>query len=193
MKKIGLTGGIGSGKSFIAAQFASLGIPVFYSDIEARKLYLKPEVREQVNQLADTNVFLANGMPDKPAFAELLFKNPGFREKLNALIHPMVRKCFEDFCATHTDKPYVVNEAALLVESGSWKTLDALILVTAPEFVRVQRVMQRDAVSAEQVLDRMRSQWSDEAKLSYATYCIVNDGRENTASQVAAIDRELRT
>lgn len=190
-KLIGLTGGIGAGKSVAAKIFATLGIPIFDSDRAGKDLLEKDtEVRRKVVDIFGDKAYV-KGTPDRKYLAGIVFSDPDMREKLNAIIHPSVRRAFRDFADEHASAPYVINEAAILIETGAYEQLDALILVTAPEDVRIERVTKRDGVTAEEVRKRMGAQWPEEKKRGYAQYVIENDGVQALIPAVLKIHRAL--
>lgn len=193
MKRIGLTGGIGSGKSFIAEMFRRLGVPVFNSDDEARRIQETDE--EVLDAIRKTfgDVFQSGGALDRKKLASIVFSDRGKLEQLNAIVHPAVGKAFEKFCAQHASSPYVIKEAAIIFEAGIDEQLDGTILVTAPEQTRLQRVMERDGVSAQEVQARMQRQWSEEEKMKRADWLIGNDGVKPLLPQVIRIHETLRS
>ena len=172
-KIIGLTGGIGSGKSTIARFFASLGVPVYIADEEAKKILYEPEVVAEL-QAALGNRVLTNGAPDKAKIAALVFNDAAKLQLLNGIIHPRVAEHFKVWVVQNNNKPFVIKEAAILFESGSYKDCDAVILVTAPQEERIKRVMQRDNVTREQVLERIANQWDEQKKAQLSNYIIDN-------------------
>ena len=173
---IGLTGGIGAGKSLIAKVFSILGVPVFNSDDAGRNILDEDAAaRESVRQIFGDRAFV-DGVPDRKYLADIVFNDTEMREKLNQIIHPAVRQAFARFVNENRDADYVINEAAILIETGAYKNLDAMILVTAPEEIRIQRVMKRDGISAQEVKNRMEAQWPEEKKREYSQFIIVNDG-----------------
>ena len=189
-KTTGLTGGIGSGKTTVAKLFEELGIPVYYSDDEAKKLYENPEVQHRITEAVGPGLF-PGGRLDRAKLARYLFTDPAVREKVNAIIHPAVRENFGRFLERHAEVPYVLNEAAILFETGTYKTFDANILVTAPEDVRIARVMHRDGITEEAVRERMRAQLPDSEKIPLATFVIRNDGFHSLKEQVMEIHEKL--
>lgn len=190
-KLIGLTGGIGAGKSVAAKIFATLGIPIFDSDRAGKELLEKdPGVRRDVVDVFGEKAYV-NGAPDRKYLAGVIFSDPSMREKLNAIIHPAVRRAFRVFADEHPSAPYVINEAAILIETGAYRQLDALILVTAPEDVRIERVTKRDGVTAEEVRKRMAAQWPEEKKRGFAQYVIENNGEQPLIPAVLEIHRAL--
>lgn len=181
-KIIGLTGGIGSGKSTIAAYFASKGVPVYIADDEAKKILYTPEASEEVKKTFGEIVF-TEGQPDRKKLSELVFNNPEKLKQLNAIIHPKVGSHFEEWVKQHSTSPFVIKEAAILFESGSYKNCDAVILVTSPKEVRIERVMKRDNVTRENVLARMKNQWEDEKKAALSHYIINNESLDIAKKQ----------
>lgn len=170
---IGLTGGIGSGKSTIAAYYASLGVPVYIADEEAKKILYTPAVADELIKALGEGI-MTDGRPDKAKLADVVFKDPLKLSFLNSIIHPRVAQHFKEWVTANSGSPFVIKEAAILFESGSYKDCDAIILVTAPEDIRINRVMQRDHVSREQVLSRMAAQWDEEKKMALSDYVIHN-------------------
>lgn len=182
--QVGLTGGIGSGKSVVGKIFKALGIPVYESDDAAKTLYTDPRIRRAVQDLLGPDVYLPNGKPDTKKIAADIYNNPDQREKLNQILHPAVALHYRDWLkAQHS--PYVVKIAALLVEANLTSQFDLVLLVKAPEPVRMERVVQRDpyrsVVEIEQI---MASQLPDEAKDSYANGFIFNDENHSLVEQV---------
>ncbi|MXN90054.1 dephospho-CoA kinase [Flavobacterium sp. Sd200] len=185
-KIIGLTGGIGSGKTTIARYFESLGIPVYIADDEAKKILYTPEVVAELVEKFGNNIF-TDGIPDRTKIAEIVFKQPEKLAVLNSIIHPKVGEHFKKWITENTGKLFVIKETAILFESGSYKDCDAVILVTAPIEVRVDRVMQRDGVTKDKVLERMANQWDDEKKAALSNYIIDNTDLESAKKQVVKI------
>ena len=190
MLRVGVTGGIGSGKSIVCRVIQELGYPVFHSDNVAKELLNNdPKVREEISGLFGNNLY--NGTEiNREILASIIFKDEDAREKINSIIHPRVRRKFEDF-AKQSRSELVFNEAAILFETDGYKNFDVTILVTAPEELRIKRVMERDGVSREKVLDRMNSQWDDTRKSLLADYVLVNDEKEPLLEQIDAVLAEL--
>lgn len=182
-KIIGLTGGIGSGKSSIAKHIESLGVPIYIADIEAKKILETEAVISKVVALFGEEI-LDGTKIDKKKIANLVFNDPEKLKKYNNIIHPEVFLHFQNWVKQHKNFPLVVKEAAILFESGSYQDCDKIILVTAPKEIRIQRVMKRDAVSKEAVEQRMANQWDDEKKKSLSDYVIENIDLEK-AKEVA--------
>ena len=190
MLKVGITGGIGSGKSTVCRMFTVLGIPVFSSDIESKRILAEdPEVRRALISAFGEQVF-TNEVLDRNALGALVFNDRAALERLNAIVHPAVRKAFAQW-AELQDALYVINEAAILLETGAYKQLDHLIVVAAPERQRIAWVMRRDGVSEEQVRARMRNQTDDETRNAAAHSMIVNDGKTLVIPQVLAVHEQL--
>lgn len=189
-KIIGLTGGIGSGKSTIAGYFKELGVPVYIADEEARKLMSKPEIIRKIQSVFDENV-IENSVLNRKKIAELVFSAPEKLKQLNSIIHPEVKKHFITWVKAHEKYPFVIKEAAILFESGSYKDCDKIILVTAPETVRIERVMKRDNVTKDQVLERIHHQWSDDKKNKMSDFVIQNTDFEKSKQKVVDILKEL--
>ncbi|HTF03725.1 MAG TPA: dephospho-CoA kinase [Bacteroidia bacterium] len=188
MKKIGLTGGIGSGKSFVAEIFRHLGVPVFSSDDAGRDLQNSdPEVQAAMRKLLG-DVFLPDGTLDRQKVAGIVFNDPEKLKQLNEIVHPAVGKAFGKFCVVHAHAKFVIKEAAIIFEAGIDKHLDGTILVTAPDAVRIQRVMKRDGISEDEVRARMARQWPDMKKLPLAKWKITNDGKAPLLKQVLKIN-----
>lgn len=187
---IGLTGGIGSGKTTVAKQFEALGIPVFYSDEEAKKCYSDPQIMASVAELAGDDVF-QNGILDRKLLAVRIFASDDLRKRINDLIHPRVREAFVQFYLRNQHVPYIINEAAILFETGAYKNFSKTILVSAPENVRLARVMQRDGAAENDIKQRMAAQWSDEQKRALADFTIENTDWATLNEQVSTIHRQL--
>lgn len=192
MLSVGLTGNIGSGKTLVAKVFSALGIPVFNADMEARDLYLRPDIIREVVGIAGRGILGEDGMIDRPALASLVFTDKAILEKINRLVHPLVREGFARKAEMSPDSPYIIYEAAILIETGYFRELDRIIFVTAPEQTRIKRVMERDGISAEQVLLRMANQWPENEKIKFADHVICNDGSRMLLPQVLEIHQILR-
>jgi dephospho-CoA kinase len=184
--KIGVTGGIGSGKSMICQIISTMGYPVFYSDQEAKCIMNNHlELRKELIAVFGEEAYLNNRL-NRQFLAEKIFTSPELKEKINKIVHPRVRQRFSDFVA-NTNAPFVFNEAAILFETGGYKDFDATILVVADKETRIQRVMQRDNISREEVEARMNNQWSDEQKLKLASHVIYNNDGDLLVPQVLEV------
>ncbi|WP_396156659.1 dephospho-CoA kinase [Flavobacterium macrobrachii] len=189
-KIIGLTGGIGSGKTTIAKHFASLGVPVYIADDEAKKLMDNPEIIEKL-QTVFGNEIIENEKIDRKALAQIVFQNPKKLKKLNSIIHPAVKKHFTDWLSAHKNHPIIIKEAAILFESGSYKDCDAIITVTSPLEERINRVMKRDNATRETILHRINNQWTDEQRISKSDYIITNISVNEALTQAEEILKTL--
>lgn len=176
MLQIGLSGGIGSGKSTVAKVLEKMGYPVFYSDQVAKNLYEDdPVLQKQLVDLLGPEVY-RDGHLNKPFLSEQLFTNVALKAQVSALVHPIVRSAFENWAQQQTSD-LVFNEAAILFETGAYLLFDATILVMAPLETRIERVQKRDRLSREEVLKRIANQWTDAQKMALTPHYIVNDGR----------------
>jgi dephospho-CoA kinase len=191
MLKIGITGGIGSGKTTVAKLFEALGVPVFYADAETRMLQNSDaELREAIIEAFGAETYLPDGKLSRTRLAEIVFADKTALAKINSIVHPAVARHFENWCLAHANQPYILKEAAILFESGSDKGLDGVITVTAPEEIRIRRVMQRDSVSEAEVRKRISNQWPEEEKMKRSKWIINNDG-SLLEPQVQAINQQL--
>ncbi|MEZ2414049.1 dephospho-CoA kinase [Muriicola sp. E247] len=190
MKKVGLTGGMGSGKTTVAKMFKELGIPVYNSDLEARRIMNEnTEVRKAVEALFGATAY-ENDQINRAFIAKKVFGNTALLEELNKVVHPAVRKDFRDW-ADRQSAPYVIQEAAILFESGGHEYFDHMILVTAPKKTRIIRIKQRDQLSEKDILERMKHQWSEKRKKTLADYVIHNSDLLGTNKKVRKIHEEL--
>jgi dephospho-CoA kinase len=188
---IGLTGGIGSGKSVVAKVFATLGIPVFNADDEAKRIMqTSPEIKTKLIEQFGLEIYNEHGL-DKEKLASIVFNDPFQLQLLNAIVHPVTIQAAKDWAAKQTT-PYVIKEAALIFESGTADGLFKVIGVTAPLSLRTHRVMQRDGITKEQVDARMRNQISDTIKMRLCDYVIENNNQEMVIPQVLEIDKAIR-
>lgn len=190
MLRIGLTGGIGSGKSTVARIFETLGVPVFYADAEARRLLDSDEMLMRSIQNAFGEESYVDGRYNIPYMSAKVFADPSLLERLNALVHPRTIAAAEEWM-TRQSAPYAMKEAALIFESGSEKHLDRIIGVTAPEALRIRRVMQRDGLSREQVIQRINRQMDETRKMERCDYLIRNDEEEPLLPQVLTLHEIL--
>ena len=186
---LGITGGIGSGKTTITKYIESLGIPVYIADDEAKKLLDTPEVIKELTDTFSENI-LENNLVDKKKLATFVFGNKDNLKKLNEVVHPRVREHFINW-VKQTNSEIVVKEAAILFESGAYKDCDFTILVTTPEDVRVERVIKRDNCSKDDVLKRIRSQWSDEDKAKLSDFVIQNVDLEESKREIDKILKKI--
>ena len=190
MKKIGITGGIGSGKTYVTEVFQSLGIPVFYADIHAKKLMISSEKLIKLLKEEFGNDIYENAELDTEKLASIVFSNSDRLQKLNSLVHPIVKKEFNNWCKKQTSS-YVIKEAAILFESKSHLGLDAIICVSAPLELRMKRLFKRDNSSEKEIKKRIENQISQEEKEKLSDYIIVNDEKELLLPKIIKIHKEL--
>mgnify|MGYP003407117333 CR=1 FL=1 len=186
-KIIGLTGGIGSGKSTIANYIASKGIPVYIADEEAKKLMQLPEVIASVNAIFEENVLDEFGKLDRKKIADLVFNSPTQLTQLNNIVHPLVKNHFIEWLKIHSNAPFVIKEVAILFETGGDKACDKVIVVTAPEEIRIERAMKRDNTSKETIVRRMNNQLPESEKITKSDFIIHNTDLNKTFIQVDEI------
>lgn len=191
MLKVGLTGSIGSGKSTIAGVFRVLGIPVYVADDEAKKILNQSEIIKIVVDNFGRNLLGPDGKLNRKALADEVFKDSGKLELLNSIIHPRVRNHFFDWVAGCENVPYILQEAAIIFESGFSVFFDKIIVVAAPVEERIARVVKRDVMTRQQALDRMDKQWPEEKKLEQADYIIYNSDHSQAIPQILEIHNHL--
>ncbi|HMQ61616.1 MAG TPA: dephospho-CoA kinase [Flavilitoribacter sp.] len=192
MLHIGITGGIGSGKSSVCRIFEVLGIPVYYADDRAKWLMNHDQdLKSGITGLFGEQAYLENGDLNRKFIGSIAFTDPEKLSGLNALVHPAVLRDGFEWQEAQANVPYTLKEAALLFESGSYKFLDKVITVYAPLELRLQRVMTRDGVDRETVMNRVTQQMPEEEKLKLADYVIYNDGTRSIIGQVMALHRGL--
>ena len=191
MKVVGLTGGIGSGKTRIAKSFEALGIPIYIADVEAKKLTERSTfIKKKLIALLGPKTYNASGL-NRAYVANKIFTNKELLEKVNAIIHPRVGQHFNRWKKKQKDAPYCIKEAAILFENGGYKHCDATILVTAPKEMRIQRVTERDTTSRDAIESRMSNQWEDIEKIPLATYVIENIHWDDTQKAILQIHKKL--
>ena len=190
MMIVGLTGGIGSGKSTVSKMFQVLGVPVYDSDIEAKKLMISSDaLKEGIIELLGTKAYSDKKL-NRTFISNKIFNQPDLLKKLNHIVHPAVRNHFLDW-VTLQKKPYVIQETALIFENQNQDNYDTVILVTAPEAHRIQRVMDRDGVSRVKVLERIANQLKDTEKIQKADCVIKNIALKDTMNQVSELHKRL--
>ena len=190
MLKIGITGGIGSGKSTVAKVFEVLGIPVFYADDAAKRLMNTDKDLKEKIQLQFGNEVYKNGQLDKKYLADIVFTSPEKLALLNALVHPATLKDADAWMQKQIT-PYTLKEAALIFESGAQQNLDYVIGVTAPAPLRIQRTMNRDGITREAIIARMDKQMDETIKMKLCNFIIKNDEQEMLLPQVLALHKKL--
>ena len=175
MLKIAITGNMGSGKSTICKVFEILGVPVFYADYHAKIFLNKKTCKQQIREKFGKEVFDKKDQIDKKSLAKLIFHDKKKLQQLNAIIHPLVFNKFEHWVNQHKEKPYCIQEAALIFETGNYKRFDQVILVYAPEETLIQRITIRDQISNHDAQARLANQMDQEEKRKMADYVIYND------------------
>jgi dephospho-CoA kinase len=176
MLRIGITGGIGSGKTTICKVFELLGVPVFYADSVAKSIMRTDTLlKKQIISTFGSDSYSESGELNRAHISSIVFKDEAELQKLNSLVHPAVFRAFDLWVSEQLSAPYVMKEAALLFESNSYKMCDQTILILTPETLRIARVMDRDGISEEEVRLRMKRQWTDKEKEKLATHILRND------------------
>lgn len=189
--KVGITGGIGSGKSTVCKVFQALGIPVYHADDIARIITDEhPGVIMRIKEVFGDEMYL-NGKLNRAKMASVVFNNPAELAKLNNIIHPAVREEFRLWYERNQHAPYVIQEAAIMFESGVYKQIDKVVLIACPQETRIERAIQRGA-TREEVLNRIQNQMPEEEKLEKANHVIWNDGTTPVIEQVMALDKLFR-
>lgn len=186
-KIIGLTGGIGSGKTTIANYMQSKGIPVYISDVEAKKVMDFPEIISKIVKEFGIDVIGTNNLLDREKLATIVFNNPEQLKKLNSIVHPAVKEHFDKWILSNKNQPIIVKETAILFESGSYKDCDVIISVVAPLETRINRILKRDTTTREKILQRINNQLSDEERIERSNYVINNENFDNTKKKVDEI------
>lgn len=191
MIKVGITGGIGSGKSVVCSLFSSIGIPVYDSDSRAKKLMNENElIKEVLIGYFGSEIYIEGNL-NRPLLAQKIFNNRIALEFVNSIVHPAVRNDFLHW-AERQNAPYVIEETALLFESGAYKILDKIITVTSPEELRIQRVIERDHTTRENVLQRIRNQLPETEKVARSDFVIINDHQHSLIEQVNNIHKKIK-
>jgi dephospho-CoA kinase len=189
-KIIGLTGGIGSGKSTVAKLFEMFGCEVFNSDEAAKQCYSFNDIKEKVIALLGKEAYLSDGKLNRAFISEKIFSDDNLRSQINRIIHPRVGELFQDF-VRQSDKKIIVKESALLFETGIYKKCSKNILVVSPYHLKSERLKKRDDLSEEEIQKRMSGQWSDEKKIPLADYIIRNDEVTSLILQAHTVFQEL--
>lgn len=187
---VGITGGIGSGKTRIVELFESLGVPCYIADREAKRLMNEDaDVKKAIIGLFGNEAY-ASGILDRTLLGNIVFTQPQKLNALNAIVHPAVAKDFKNW-VDNQHYPYVIKEVAILFETGGYKQVDKTLLITAPKETRIARVMKRDASSKKSIIDRMQNQWSDDKKIPLADFVIENSVWEQTKKEVKQLHQQF--
>ena len=192
MKRIGITGNIGSGKSLVCKIFNQLGITTFFSDEETKKLYLLPEIKEQILNYFNDEVYFKDGTLNKKLLSYHLFRNHKALQFIEEILYPKLNATFDKWCERQTTN-YVLFESAILFEKKFSDQFEKIIFVSAPEDIRLQRTMLRDRCNEENVRARMRLQWDEDTKKAESDFIIFNDGDKMLIPQVLEIHKILQT
>jgi len=194
MLKVGITGGIGSGKSTVCRVFSVLGIPVFQADVEAGRLQNEdPKIGSELIGIFGAEIYSEEGLLNRKKLASIVFNDRELLEKLNCIIHPAVHREFEKWSTRNSNFPYVIYEAAILFETGNFRNFDFTILVVADEQERIERVSKRDHSKPEEVLQRMNNQLMDKEKIKMADFVIENNDNQLIISQILKLDQLLKS
>jgi dephospho-CoA kinase len=192
MLKVGITGGIGSGKTTVCRMFEVLGVPVYYADDRAKALMQNDvSIKAKLTDLFGAEVYTETGQLNRKFIADSAFTNPKVLAQLNAIVHPAVFNDSQQWFASHENKPYTLYEAAILFETGSYLFMDKTIVVFAPLEDRIERTMKRDNVSREEVMERVSKQMPEEEKMAKADYVIYNNHTQPLIEQVLTIHHRL--
>ena len=191
MLKVGLTGNIGSGKTTVSKIFEIIGVRIYHSDAESKRFLANPKVINRIKQSFPGDVFKTADEIDKTTLAKIVFSQPEALQLLNSILHPLVMEDFRRWCAPLANEPYIINEAAIIFESGYQDHFDRIIHISCPEEAAIERVIARDRVSREDILKRMNFQMKDEKKAAISDFVILNDGSELVIPQVLRIHEQL--
>ena len=190
MKKVGLTGGIGSGKSFVSKVFSELGVAVFNADLEAKRAYTDVSILTKVRKVIGNSVFDAHAL-NFQRLSKIVFSDKDLLAKLNAIVHPFTLKLYNEWLETHVNDTYTIMEAAIIFEANIQNMFDAIICINAPESICVERVMHRDFVSEEEVKQRIQNQIPTAIKIKKSDFTIINDDNSLILPQVLTIHKAL--
>jgi dephospho-CoA kinase len=184
MIKIGITGGIGSGKTLICEVFKILGSPIYYADDEAHYITdHDPEIRKSIISLTGEHIYAGNELK-RQLLAEYIFNDKSLLKQVNRIIHPKVADHFNNWCIHHKHHPYIIQESAILLESDAVKYFDKIVTVSAPEPVRIKRVLSRKNMTPEKIKAILRNQWDEKEKIKRSDYIIINDNKQLVLPQV---------
>lgn len=189
-KIVGLTGGIGSGKSTVARIFIEIGVPVYFADDAGKLVMTDQDVIQKIRNAFGDSVITDNSI-DRKKLSQIVFNSPEQLQLLNQIVHPAVANHFVNWLNQHQLEPIIIKEAAILFESGTHVNCDSVITVIASEAIRIKRVMERDSVTEEEVNARIRNQWTDEQRIKESDFIIYNNGNEDLKNQVFEIYNKL--
>lgn len=189
---VGITGGIGAGKTTLMKMFENKNVPCFYADDVAKEL-MESKIKLKVIQQFGKSICKQDGSIDKSKLSTIVFSNKLQLQKLSDIIHPKVRQAFRKFKKQHHNRWLIAKEAAILIESGTHKECDYIVLVTSPRKIRIQRIMHRNKITSEMVDARMKQQWSDEKKKSYADFIIESIDEQKMKKDFETLYEELKS
>jgi dephospho-CoA kinase len=191
MLKVGLTGGIGSGKTIVAQVFNTIGIPVFCADIEAKKLYADSKTRNQIINIFGNEIYINNETVNSQLLAAKIFADQRLLNAVNNIIHPLVQQKFDEWFVVQKS-PYVILEAAILIESGFHKLMDKIIVVNSPHDLRIARITARDKKPHDEIMQRIKNQMNDDERDKYADFIINNNENIPLLPQVLEINDKIK-
>ncbi len=193
MIKVGITGGIGSGKTYISKIFESLNIKVYYSDLEAKKLMIENSIiKESLIKNFGNEVYFKNGELNRELLSKLIFSNKYNLQTVNNIVHPVVRQHYSDWTNKYKNEKYTLKEAAILFESGAHKQMDKIITVVSDLYIRKERNIARDNISKDEILKKINNQISDKKKIDKSDFVIYNNLRNSLTEQIHKIDILLK-
>ncbi len=192
MIKVGITGGIGSGKTYICKKFEELGVKIYYSDDKAKYLTNNnTKIKKQLIQNFGNNIYINNKI-NKKKLSEIIFNNPKKLKIVNSIIHPIVNDDFNKWCENHKKEIFILKETAILFESNSYKNLDKIITVISPIDLRISRIIKRDNISKTEIQKKINSQINDIEKIKMSDFVIYNDKINNLDKQINLIYESLK-
>lgn len=191
MLKVGVTGGIGSGKTIVCQVFKTLGISVYNADNEAKKLMLSEAVKQPLIAKFGKETYQEDGNINRAHLSGIVFNDKEKLAYLNSIVHPAVFHHFDEWIKAHNNEPYIIKEAALLFESDSYKSLDKVITVSAPKELRIARVLSRDNLDKDAIEQRINNQFSEEKRLELADYVIINDDSRLVIPQILELHEKF--
>lgn len=191
MIKVGLTGNIGSGKTVVSEVYKTIGIPTYNADMRGSFFIDSPEVINDLKKLFGSDIIGKDLRPDRKKIADIVFNEPQKLQLLNSIIHPLVLADFEKWSSVYSKTGYVILESAILFETGYSSLFDKIIFVSAPEEIRLKRVMDRDGVTEAHVKSRMKQQQAEKDKIQKADFVIVNDGKRSLIEQVLSVHKRI--
>ncbi len=191
MLKIGLTGNIGSGKTLVSGVFSTLGIPVYHADDESKKFLEDQAVRNEIVRNFGYGILTSNHEINKRSLATIVFTDANALKQLNSILHPKVMRDFHSWALLNAAHPYVIQEAAIIIESGLREEFNYIIHVSCPKEIAIDRVVKRDKIDGNSVLLRMQYQLEDEEKSGLSDFVIRNNGYEMVIPQVISIHQQL--